>query len=296
MAVTSFKPTLWEAALLLNFHNVSIGDAITTAPTSVQGETCRFNRIGAGTIKDYIGSVEWDEITTTPVDMTFDQQKYFAFSLDDCDAVQLKGPVIQETTAEHSAILAESYDRYILAQAGAVTKTTQNIGSASSKKLVTPKNAYDYIVDLATLLNKLKAPKVNRFVVVTADMLGVLSKDPRFTSNPNVLANGIVEGQTISTLQVVQSEELPANKIIALHKSAIGAAKQLNGIEAMRLQDSFSDGVRGLCKYGAKVLRGDAIAVLNCTIGTIEDVPPTKVEVANTAENPVNTKEVAASA
>ncbi|MEG0379140.1 MAG: hypothetical protein RR614_11745, partial [Eubacterium sp.] len=106
MAVASFKPTLWEAALINNFHNVSIGDAITTAPTSIQGEKCRFNRIGAGAIKDYTGSIEWDEITLTPIDMVFDQQKYFAFSLDDCDAVQLKGSVMNETTAEHAAILA----------------------------------------------------------------------------------------------------------------------------------------------------------------------------------------------
>lgn len=292
MAVESFKATLWEGALLHNFHSVSIGDVISTRPVSVKGAKVTFNRIGAGAINDYTGTVEWDEIATTPIDIVFDQKKYFAFSLDDCDACQLAGSVMNETTAEHAALLSELYDTYILGLLGTGAKTGNMIGSTSAKKLVTPKNAYDYIVDLGTVLSNNKVPKTNRYVIVNADMMGVLSKDSRFTSNPTILANGIVEGQTINNMQIVQSQELPAGKIIGLHKSAVGAAKQLSEIEAMRLQGSFADGIRGLCQYGAKVLREDAIAVLHCTIGTQEDVSPAKVEITNTPANPVNTKAV----
>ncbi len=67
----------------------------------------------------------------------------------------------------------------------------------------------------------------------------LLSKDTRASrQNPKVLENGVVEGQTINgMMQVMCSEELPANVIIANHKSAIGAAKQINEVEAMRLQN-----------------------------------------------------------
>ncbi|MEG1536988.1 MAG: phage capsid protein [Eubacterium sp.] len=290
MAVTNFKPTLWEGALISNFHNVSIGDVISTRPTKIEGSKVIFNRIGGGNVRDYAGSIAWDEITTTPVEMMFDQKKYFAFSLDDCDACQLAGPVMNETTAEHAALLAEKYDTHVLTTLANGVVAKNSIGTVTDKKTITPKNAYDYMVDLGTVLSKAKAPKANRYVVVNAEMIGVLSKDSRFTNNPAVLVNGIVEGQVINTLQVVQSEELPANKIVALYKGAIGAAKQLDEVEAMRLQDSFSDGIRGLCQYGAKVLRDDAIAVLHCTIGTQADIPATKVEVTNTVGNPVNTK------
>jgi hypothetical protein len=34
-------------------------------------------------------------------------------------------------------------------------------------------------------------------------------------------------------------------------------------IEAMRLQDSFSDGIRGLVNYGVKTLQPEGVAVLN---------------------------------
>lgn len=292
MAVDNFKPTLWEGALLANFHSVSIADVLATPPAEVKGNKVIFNRIAGGTLKDYEGQVEWDQIATTPVEMIFDKKKYFAFALDDVDKVQLKADVLTATTKEHSAVLAETYDKDFFA--ALLGGTTMKIGSSSAKKKVTPANAYDYIVDLGTMLSKKKVPKANRYVTVNADYLGLLSKDKRFTANPKVLENGIVEGQVINGMQVMCSEELPANVILANHKSAIGAAKQLNEMEAMRLQSSFADGVRGLCVYGDKVLRDDASVALYYEVGTAADVEPINVKITNDTESPVNTKEVTA--
>lgn len=292
MAVDNFKPTLWEGALLANFHSVSIADVLATPPAEVKGNKVIFNRIAGGTLKDYEGQVEWDQIATTPVEMIFDKKKYFAFALDDVDKVQLKADVLTATTKEHSAVLAETYDKDFFA--ALLGGTTMKIGSSSAKKKVTPANAYDYIVDLGTMLSKKKVPKANRYVTVNADYLGLLSKDKRFTANPKVLENGIVEGQVINGMQVMCSEELPANVILANHKSAIGSAKQLNEMEAMRLQSSFADGVRGLCVYGDKVLRDDASVALYYEVGTAADVEPINVKITNDTESPVNTKEVTA--
>lgn len=291
MAVDNFKPTLWEGALIANFHSVSIADVLATAPSEIKGNKVIFNRIAAGTLKDYVGKVDWEDIETTPVEMTFDKKKYFAFALDDVDKVQLKADVMTATTQEHAAILAEQYDKDFFA--ALLAGTTILIGSSGTKKKVTPANAYDYIVDLGTALSKKKVPKANRFVTVNADYLGLLSKDRRFTSNPAVLANGIVQGQVINGMQVMCSEELPANVVIANHKSAIGAAKQINEVEAMRLQGAFADGIRGLCVYGDKVLRNDASAALYYEVGTAADIDPINVKVTNDETNPVHTKEVA---
>ena len=292
MSVNNFKATLWEGALLANFHSVSVADAVSTKPTKIQGNKVIFNRVGAGAIKDYEGSISWDEINTTPIEMTFDKKKYFAFSLDDCDKVQLVADVMGATTAEHAAVLAETYDKDFYTTLVSGVKSTNKIGSASAKKDVSSVNIYDYIVDLGTILSKNKVPKTDRYVTVDAEILGLLSKDRRFTPNPVVLQNGIVEGQVINGLKVVCTEEKPANQIVAHYKGAIGATKQLDEMEAMRLQNSFADGVRGLCMYGSKVLREDAVAVLYYNAVPTDQVVPTKVEIANTKENPVNTKEV----
>ena len=80
MAADNFKPTLWEGALLANFHSVSIADVLATKPTEIKGQKVIFNRVAGGTLKDYSGSVDWDDIDTTPVEMVFDKKKYFAFA------------------------------------------------------------------------------------------------------------------------------------------------------------------------------------------------------------------------
>ena len=180
MSVESFKPTLWEGALIVNFHSLSIADVLATPPSDIKGNKVTFNRVAAGTLNDYTGTVNWADINTTPVDMVFDKKKYFAFALDDVDKVQTKGDVMTATTKEHSAVLAETYDKDFFA--ALLAGTTMKIGSSSAKKKVTSSNAYDFIVDLGTMLSKKKVPKVNRFVTVNADYLGCLlytSPSPR---------------------------------------------------------------------------------------------------------------------
>ncbi|PNT94153.1 hypothetical protein [Clostridium thermosuccinogenes] len=263
MSVENFKKNIWEARLIANFHSVSIADVITTKPTRVDGAKIIFNRVGAGNVKNYEGTIAWDEITTTPVELLMAQKKYFAFSLDDVDKAQLVADVIDATTKEYADVLAETIDAYVLSKAVAGAKSANKIGSSTTKKEITAVNqAYDYIVDLGTILGKNKVPTTDRYVIINNDFLNLLQKDDRFTRNPDVLANGIVNNAKINGMTIVVSEEVPANNVIALHKSAVGYGKQIDELEAMRLQTSFADGVRGLCVYDAVALRDDAIAVL----------------------------------
>ncbi|MBU5485967.1 hypothetical protein KQI86_16725 [Clostridium sp. MSJ-11] len=266
MAVANFKKTLWEGALLSNFHSVSVADTITTKPSDKNGDKIIFNRVGAGSLKDYTGTIAWDEITTTPVEMTFGQKKYFAFSLDDVDKAQLVADVMTSTTSEHGAVLSETIDGYVLGKAVAGVKTGNYPTKTTAKSIAKVSEAYDCIVDLGTLLGKNKVPMNDRYVVINNDFLNLLQKDDRFTRNPEVLANGIVNNAKINGMTVIISEEVPTNKVVALHKSATGYAKQIDELEAMRLQTAFADGIRGLAVYDSVVLRPEAIAVLNYTI------------------------------
>jgi hypothetical protein len=266
MSVNTFKSTVWEARLIHNFKSVSIADLITTKPTKIEGSKIVFNRVGAGNVGDYSGTINWEEVATTPVEMPLAQKKYFAFSLDDVDSAQLSADVIDATTGEHAGLISEAIDAYTLNVAVAGVVAGNKIGSVATKKDVTIETAYDYIVDLGTLLGKAKAPKADRFVVVDNTYLNLLQKDDRFTKNPEVLANGIVENAKINGMTLVVSEEVGANRVVALHKSAVGYGKQIDSIEAMRLEGAFADGVRGLCLFDSVVLRPEAIAVLNYTV------------------------------
>ena len=249
MAITNFIPTIWEARLLAKFHERSVAEVITTAPTKIEGNKIIFNKVSDVAIKDYEGSVSFDDLTTSKVELPLDIKKYWAFKVDDVDAVQAAGALIDPHVAEAAAGLQEATDLAVFTEA---LKTSNE---------VTGEKAYDIIVKANTQLNKNKVPKSDRFIVINAEVLEDLQLDARFTENYTIIEIGIMEGAKINGVQLVFSEELNAGSyaILALHKSALGFGKQLQETEAMRLQNAFADGVRGLQVCGTKILREEAI-------------------------------------
>ena len=253
MAVTNFIPQVWEARLMAKFHERSVGQLITTAPTKIEGNKIIFTKVSDIALKDYEGTVSFDDLTTSKVELPMDVKKYWAFKVDDVDAVQSAGALIDPHVAEAGYGLQEATDKLILDEALKTANT------------VTGEKVYDVIVKANTQLNKHKVPKAERFAIVNAEALEELHLDPRFVANYTVLENGIIEGAKINGVQLVFSEELNGGEfaIVALHKSAIGFGKQLEETEAMRLQNAFADGVRGLQVCGVKTLREEA--VVKCT-------------------------------
>ena len=253
MAVTNFIPQIWEARFMAKFHERSVGQLITTAPTKIEGNKIIFNKVSDIVLKDYEGSVSFDDLTTSKVELPMDVKKYWAFKVDDVDAVQSAGALIDPHVAEAGYGLQEATDKLILDEALKTSHTVEG------------EKAYDVIVKANTQLNKHKVPKSERYVIVNAEALEELHLDARFVANYTVLENGIIEGAKINGVQLVFSEELNGGEfaIVVLHKSAIGFGKQLEETEAMRLQNAFADGVRGLQVCGVKTLREEA--VVKCT-------------------------------
>ena len=252
MAVTNFIPTIWEARLMAKFHERSVATLLTTPPTKVEGNKVVFNKVSDVTINDYKGTVSFQDLTTSKVELDLNNKKYWAFKVDDVDAVQAAGELIDPHVEEAGYGLQEATDKFVLTEA---LKTSNTVTKGGSDK------AYDLIVKANTALNKKKVPKAQRYAVINAEVLEDLQLDSRFTLQYTILENGIIEGANINGTQLIFSEELNNGTfaIVVLHKSAIGYAKQLEETEAMRLQNSFADGIRGLQVDGVKTLREEAI-------------------------------------
>ena len=126
--------------------------------------------------------------------------------------------------------------------------------------------AYEHLVDLSVLLDESDVPEFGRWAVVSPAFYGVLQKDDRFVksgaaSGAATLANGVVGSAAGFT--VLKSNNIPAavsgtsssNKFVLAGTSiATTLAEQIDKVEAVRLERSFGDGVKGLHVYGAKVL------------------------------------------
>ena len=254
MSVANFIPQVWEAALMKNFYERSIVNTITTRPTKIEGNKIIFNKVSDVGINDYAGTVNFEGLTTSKVELPMDTKKYFAFKVDDVDAVQAAGDLIGPHMEEAANKLQEAVDKKVLGEA------LSNVGAKIAKGA--GENVYDVIVNLNMALNKKKVPKAGRFAVINAEALADLEKDARFTREYTILENGIVEGGKVKGVQLIFSEELNEGKEAALllHTSAIGYGAQLQETEALRLQDSFADGVRGLLVCGCETLRPEALA------------------------------------
>ena len=252
MAVTTFIPQVWNARLLHNFYERSIANVITTPAGEIRGNKLIFNNVSDVAVKDYTGSVSFDDLSTSKVELDMDIKKMWAFKVNDVDAVQSAGDLVDAHTQEASSKMQAAMDKAILDEG---LKTSNVVTKVGEEK------AYDLIVKANTFLNKKKVPKAQRYAVINAEVLEDLQLDARFTLQYTILENGIIEGANINGTQLVFSEELNDGSfaIVVLHKSAIGYAKQLEETEAMRLQNSFADGIRGLQVDGVKTLREEAI-------------------------------------
>lgn len=262
MSVASFKPEVFEEVLITEFRSNSIAEVITTPPTRVEGYKAVFNSVAGGTISDYTGTINYEEATTTPIELVFDKKKVVALAIDDVDAVQAAGDVLGQLLADKSLEMAEVQNGIVLNQIVAGTKAGNKIGTSGAPKAVDATNAYDLVVDLGVKLSKHKVPRSNRYLIASDEFVQLMAKDPRFVNNFNVLPNGVVEGVSVSGFTIIINEEVPAGTVVAVHKSATGYAMQLDKTEALRLESSFSDAVRTLQVSGVTTLRDNASAVL----------------------------------
>ena len=258
---TNYKGDVKVALVFFDSYNEAV-EALKEAGVSLTSYTTQSWNLTEAQVKEVFVKLNaattgvnksFDDLTTSKVELPMDVKKYWAFKVDDVDAVQSAGSLIDPHVAEAGYGLQEATDKLILDEA---LKTPHT---------VTGEKAYDVIVKANTQLNKHKVPKSERYVVVNAEALEELHLDARFTANYTILENGVIEGAKINGVQLIFSEELNGGKfaIVALHKSAIGFGKQLEETEAMRLQNAFADGVRGLQVCGVKTLRDDA--VVKCT-------------------------------
>lgn len=264
--LASFKADLWESAILEEFKGICVADVITIAPSRVDGVKAIWNRASlvneAGKIQDYTGSVVYDDVQTTPTELLFDIKKYFAYKIDDVEEVQLVGDVMGPIARQMAYDLKRMIDGSVLAEA--IKEGTAALEEAVDASVAA--NVYDAIVDLGTALDEKDVPEEGRFVLARPEVINILAKDVRVIDNAQVLSNGIVQGMQINGMQVVKSTAVPAGQIVCLHNTAVGYGKQLEKLEALRLEGSFSDAVRGLLVYGVKALRPEAIVTAEYTL------------------------------
>jgi hypothetical protein len=218
-----------------------------------------FNDLTVSSYTKNSTTISYENLTDSRVTLLIDQSKYFAFSIDDIDAAQMRPKLIDAASDRAAYQLAEVADSYVAGlYSGASTSGPDNTIETSQ---FTATNVYQKFVDLAVLMDQVNLPAGGRYVVVPPWVKGLLLQNSTVVtaSQPSVVLNGQI-GQ-IAGLNILVSNNVKTtgtspvvSHMMAGHASALAYAEQIVNVEGLRLEGSFADAVRGLHLYGAKLL------------------------------------------
>jgi N4-gp56 family major capsid protein len=282
MAITKFRPEIWSANLLVALRkNLVYGDTFINrdyeGEITQSGDTVRITSVGRPTIGNYIPNstiISAEQVNDTQRTLVVDQSKYFAFAVDDVDARQAKGNVIPQSINEAAYGFADVIDQYIASFYTGIQSANQ-LGAIEVNSASAPTDAYDkVIVPMKTALDLSNAPSMGRSLAIRPELHACLLLDPRFvkvneSGTSEGLRNGVVGRAAGFDIVVSNNAPLVAGSQYAVMgglSSAITFAEQINKVEAYRPQDGFSDAVKGLVLYGAKLVRPDSLASALVTV------------------------------
>ncbi|MFJ9662822.1 N4-gp56 family major capsid protein [Streptomyces griseoflavus] len=283
MAISAFKPEVWNANLLVTLEKSHVYAAPGVVNRDYEGDIANYGdtvhivglaepTIGTYTPHTDITIEDVDDVDAT---LLIDQSKYFAFEVDDVEKRQAfnGGRVLTEQARKAAYKLRDVADTYV---AGLMAAGVHAGNLIAEDTLTTASEAYDLLVDLGTLLHEDNVPTEARWAVVTPKFYGLLLKDPRFVSAGDAQAamtraNGVVgEAAGFSIRMSNNAPDGPgagAGKlVIAGYNGAVTYAEQINKTEATRKEKGFADIVKGLHLYGAKVVRPTGLAAADVII------------------------------
>jgi len=281
VAITNFIPEIWSAQLLsslkktLTFGSPAVVNRNYEGEITGGGDTVRIVSITRPTVATYTK----DSTTITPQVLTdaaralvIDQSKYFAFDIDDIDQAQVRnaGALMSEAADEAAYALAETADEFV---AGLYTGA-DSANQISTTSITSADLAVTGVINLKKKLDEANVPQQGRYIVIPPWYLALLLASPLLVRvNESGTADGLRNGMIgrIFGFDVYVSNNcvnVTGDDYIvqAGVPAAITFAEQIAKVEAYRPPSSFSDALKGLHLYGAKLVRPTAIATLTASI------------------------------
>jgi hypothetical protein len=276
VALSNFIPTVWSARLSLaldraqRFAQAGVVNRDYEGDIRAFGDTVRIGSISDPTIGDYTrnGSISLETLDDASQLLTIDKAKYFAFEIDDLDTAQMNVAVMDKAIQRAGRKLTNTADTLI---AGFYASAGSSVASSGSPKtdLATAGKAYEHLVALGVELDEADVPSEGRWVIVPSWYHGKLLLDDRFVGAGTAATDATVRNGRVGEaagFTILMSNNVSNDgttyRIMGGTDMGISFAEQILKVEAYRPQDAFSDAVKGLYVYGAKVVRPEALATL----------------------------------
>ena len=269
--ITNFQQTIWSKSILRSL------DKITSLRNhcnfqyekdSHNAKEVKILSVNRPTIRTYVPGTALvrESAADSSQILMLNQYRYFNFEVEDIVKAQSVPGLMEALTDEAGKGLALEGDKYV----AEVIKTAADAGeiAVSAEEIaLTNKNAMESVEDgFATLYgNDCKvsdtfylefAPKV---FTTYRQQLTELS-----TNNPEILKKGAV-GKINNAFVCIENclpESSTAHYNILRTEKAVAFAEQIDKVEKYRPEDAFTDAVKGLYVFGAKVVRPNEIYIM----------------------------------
>lgn len=273
MSYNNFIPTVWSAQLQRERERNAVAVMLCNRDWEGEikkvGDTVNINGVIRPTVKQYVKNstiITPENLTGAQTQLKITQSDYFAFEIDDIDKRQAEGEVMSTQMKESSEAMSDSSDDFIYTKyvdAGTTIAATDITSATTISKITSA---------LKALWNN-KVPKSAEISLeVSPDFLEKMLLAEIIYTDPNdkLMENGYVGrlkkylGIKVYMTTGVYNDGT-FDYCFMRTKAAISFADQLEQIEAYRPESAFSDAVKGLHLYGAKVTRPKELVVIKAS-------------------------------
>ena len=277
MSVQHFIQTIWSKKIQDDLEEKCklVQDCTREYEGDCQyAQTVKILAVGDPTIGNYTGAdITIEEMSDSSQDLVIDVQKYFAFEVKDVDKAQSVPGLPEKYQQKSVNALALAREKHIGALVAGKAQTTANevAGNDTFKE-----GAANVVTATAKTKGAIKTALDDAIVTLREknfDDSGVIELDPRSyktfkdelielkTANDEMIRRGVLaeyDGFQVKSTNNVYRDSTHVYCIVR-SKNAIAFAGQINEVEAGRMEKRFSDYVRGLDTYGAKIIAQDEL-------------------------------------
>jgi hypothetical protein len=259
----NFIPEIWSAKTQKIYDKIIVMKKLVNTDHEGEvkkaGDTVHVRSFGEITIRNYTReqTLTMDTLVDPMSDLTIDQEKYFAFNVDDVDDAQADINIMNGYTKRAADAIARTVDQHLHAQYANVD-SGNILGSSSAPITLTKDNIYFYCTELRRLMKDDNATgEINLVVDPTREAL--MLNSPEFVRATGLGDRVVQDGEIgrIAGMRVHCSTNLNSSSgnrpILALTKDLISFADQLAKVEMVRPSGQFVDVFKGLYVYGSKV-------------------------------------------
>ena len=271
MAIVNFQQTYWSKKIQRQLETIT--SLKNHCDFEFEGDIKQASRVKIlgvvrPTIRTYIPGtpITREQGKDTSMFLDINQYRYFNFDVEDIDKAQSVPGLIENLSKEATAGLSEQADKYV---AEIIVADKENLASAESTDISATTDGGIALLEggFRKLYENNCKVTDSYFLELTPEWYTILRPEiiELDTNNSDLIKKGFVGKYgnaliSIENLLGTWNDGTRDTKLAMLRTSkAVAFAGQIDKVEAYRPQDGFSDAIKGLYVFGARIVRPEQI-------------------------------------